>query len=171
MTNYILLILVNILTYLSICTYEFYPVGSYDESLNPYRLFTPGLLFSLYIVFVQRKERSFLKLALFVILLFVLYCASVAAGLSSFGFAVPFAGGIGALLLKQLFYNKTQLLDTMGKSYLSIGLIAGGIGYGLFYLTINAWAAGVGFALILILWQIAIGILWIKTNSDPPVNS
>jgi len=169
MTSYTLLILVIIVTFVSINTYEFYPAGIYDKALDPYRLLTPGVLFSLYLVFVLRKNRSFWKLALFGFILFVMYCASLVTGMSSWGIAVPFAGGVGALLIKKLFYNQAELLDTNGKRYLSIGFIAGFIGIGLFYLIINRWKVGVGFAAILILWQLAIGIVLIKQagNSTP----
>ncbi len=166
-TNYLLLILVVTFSFLSVCTFDFYPSEPYDKSLDIFRLITPGIFFSLYIVILQRQNWQLKKLMIFFCLLLVLYYAVLIAGLSSWGVGVPFAGAIGALVIKKLFYQKIELLDLNGTKYLLLGFITGLIGLCLYYLVKDTWTDGVGFGLIIIIWQLGFGILWIKQTDSP----
>ena len=159
MTNYSLLILVNILSFLSIRSYDFYPEGPYDRSLDNYRLLTPGVLFSIYIIFIERRNLSYRKLILFFFLLFALYYISLMTGCASWGVAVPLIGGVGAFLMRILFNRETEW-------YFTLGFAAGLVGLALYYLVQATWTSGFGFGLILISWQFIIGMLWIKQNES-----
>lgn len=161
-TNYTLLIIVVTCSFLEVYTFDFYPEESYDKSMDSFKLFAPGLLFSYFIVFVQSENLTTVKMVLYFFLLVILYYASFLVGLSSWGVGVPFAGGIGALLIRKLFYKKAELLDAIGIKYLLVGFISGLVGLVLYYLLQDVWTNGVGFGFILITWQLVFGLLWIR---------
>jgi hypothetical protein len=161
-TNFILLALVVTCSFLVIYTFDFYPKEPYDKSMDSFRLFSPGVLFSCFIVFLQRGNLRTAKLMLFFLVLLILYYASLVAGLSSWGIGVPFAGGIGALLIRKLFYQEAELLNSIGKRYLFLGFISGLTGLVLYYLFQDVWTNGVGFGFILVAWQLVFGLLWIR---------
>jgi hypothetical protein len=162
LVNYFLLILTITLSFLAICTFDFYPGEPYDKSLDNFRLFTPGVLYSLFIVILQRSNWALGKLILYFFILVIIYLASLIAGLSSWGVAVPFAGGFGAVVIKKLFYQNAGVLDSTGGKYLMLGFAAGLIGLCLYYLLHDKWTDGVGFGFILVTWQLAFGLLWVK---------
>jgi hypothetical protein len=169
--NYFLLILTNIFSFLSIRSYDFYPKGPYNKSLDNYRLMAPGVLFSLYLIFLERQNWSFRKLILRFCLLLVLYFISLMSGSLGWGIAVPFVGALGALLIKQLFYPETELLDSHGMKKLVFGFVSGLVGLVFFYIVVNQnLTFGFGFGLILMSWQFVIGVMWIKNESTPKIN-
>ena len=161
-TNYTLLTIAVTCSFLEVYTFDFYPKESYDKSMDSFKLFAPGLFFSSFIVFLQRANLTTVKLILFFFVLVILYYASLIAGLSSWGVGVPFAGGIGPLLIRKLFYQKAELLDSMGIKYLLAGFFSGLVGLILYYLLQDVWTNGVGFGFILITWQLVFGLLWIR---------
>jgi hypothetical protein len=160
--SYTLLALAVTCSFLTIYTFDFYPKELYDKSWDVFRIFAPGVLFSCFIVFLQRANLTAVKSILFFLVLLILYYASLIAGLSSWGGGVPFAGGIGALLIRKLFYQKAKLLDSTGTKYLLAGFISGLVGLVLYYSLHNLWTDGVRFGFILITWQIVFGHLWIR---------
>ena len=168
MINYILLSFVIAGSFLTIYTYDFYPDDSYDRSLDGFRLLTPGVLFSFLIIVARKSNWRIGKLILFFFILLILYSLCLVASLYSWGLAVPFVGGIGAWVIRKLFYQSTELLDEKGKDYLIFGFIAGLVGLFLFFVLQYAfqglWTSGVGFGFILGIWQLLFGILWIKEN-------
>jgi hypothetical protein len=170
-SNYLLLVLIIVTSFFSIYTFDFHPGESYDKSLDPFRLLTPGVSFSFYIVFLQRRNWPFGRLIVFFFLLMVLYFISFISGLHSWGLAVPFVGGIGAVLIKKLFYQKSRLFDSLGKKYLLFGFCAGLIGFVLYFLAGSFWAYGVAFGLILITWQLVFGVLWTRQIDSVPEKS
>lgn len=97
--------------------YDFYPDEPYDRSLDNFRLLTPGVLFSFFIIVVQRPNWTMGKLILLFFILLILYSVCLVASLYSWGLAVPFAGGIGALVIRKSFYQSAELFDTKGKDY------------------------------------------------------
>jgi len=107
--NYILLIIIITSSFFSICTFDLYPSGPYDKSLDNFRLLAPGVIFSLFISILQRRRFSIGKSILFFCILLVFYSIALVAGMSSYGVGVPFAGGFGALLI--------VLLPTKGHWY------------------------------------------------------
>lgn len=161
-SNYLLLVLTIAISFLSICTFDFYPDEPYDKSLDAFRFLTPGVSFSLYIVFLQRHNWNFGRLVLFFLILMVLYFASLFCGLHSWGFAVPFVGAIGSALIKKIFYQRDEFLSPQGKKYLLYGFAAGLLGFVLHLLFSGLTTFGLGFGLILITWQFIFGTLWIK---------
>jgi hypothetical protein len=166
LTNYLLLTIVIVCSFLSIYTFDFYADEPYDKSLDTFRLLTPGVLFSLFIVIITRKDLTILTLILRFFVLFALYSICLVAGLMSWGIAVPFAGGLGALSMRKLLHWNAKLLDATGKDYLVFGFATGLLGLFLFfvlqYALQNYWTVGVGFGLILATWQIVFGTLLIK---------
>ena len=166
MTNYVLLTIVIMCSFLSIYTFDFYPDKPYDKSLDIFRLLTPGAFFSLFIVIITRTGLTTLRLILLFFALLTLYSICLIAGLTSWGIAVPFAGGIGAILIRKLFQWNASLLDAIGKDYLVFGFATGLLGLFLFfvlqYVLQKYWTAGLGFGFILATWQIVFGTLWIK---------
>ena len=166
LTNYILLTVVIVCSCLSIYTFDFYPDKPYDKSLDIFRLLTPGALFSLFIVIITRTGLTKLRLIFLFFALLTLYSICLIAGLTSWGIAVPFTGGFGALLIRKLFQWNANLLDAIGKDYLVFGFATGLLGLFLFfvlqYVLQKYWTVGLGFSFILATWQIVFGILWIK---------
>jgi hypothetical protein len=166
--NYILLSLITSCSFLAIHTFAFYPDESYDKSLDYLRLLTPGVLFSLFIIVIQRSIRRSWKLILLFFILLILYSVSILAGMSSWGIGVPFAGGIGAVVIWKLFYQNIELPGSLGRDYFVFGFIAGLAGVFLFYtlqyMLKDFWVTGVGFGFILAIWQLVFGTLWIKQN-------
>jgi hypothetical protein len=165
-TNYILLSIVIVCSFLSIYTFDFYPDEPYDKSLDTFRLLTPGVLFSFFIVIITRTGLAILRLIFLFFILLTLYSISLIAGLTSWGIAVPFTGGISALLIRKLFQRNGKLLHAIGKDYLVFGFATGLFGLFLFFVLQYAlqkyWTVGVGFGFILATWQIVFGTLWIK---------
>ncbi|MGB4848614.1 MAG: hypothetical protein WBP41_11885 [Saprospiraceae bacterium] len=161
-TNYTILTIAVTCSFLEVYTFDFYPKESYDKTMDSFKLFAPGLLFSYFIVFLQKSNLPTVKLILFFCVLEILYYASLVTGLSSWGVGVPFAGGIGALLIRKLFYQKAKLFDSMGIKYLLVGFISALAGLVFYYFLQDVWTNGVGFGLILITWQLAFGLLWIR---------
>ena len=84
----------------------------------------------------------------------------------SWGIAVPFAGALGAILMRKVLRWNAQMLDATGKDYLVFGFATGLFGLFLFfvlqYALKNYWTVGVGFGLILTTWQFVFGTLLIK---------
>jgi hypothetical protein len=162
--NYILLGLVILGSFIAIYTYD--SDQPYDESLDSLRLLTPGMLFSVFIIVVHRTSLTNAKLILLFFILVILYGVCFVAGLSSWGIGVPFVGGIGALIIRKLFYRSADLLDAIGKDYLVFGFAAGLVGLFLFvvlqYALQDLWTAGAGFGFVLATWQLVFGTLWIK---------
>lgn len=161
-SNYPLLILTIGISFLSICTFDFHPNDSYNKSLDTFRILTPGVVFSIYTIFLQRQNWAFGRLILFFFILMILYSISFFCGLHSWGFVVPFNGAIGAALIKKLFYQKDQFISPLGKRYFWYGFVAGLLGLVLHLLFSRLTTFGVGFGLILITWQFAFGVLWVR---------
>lgn len=168
-TNYILLILAVTCSFLEIHTFDVYPKLPYDKSMDRFRILGPGVLFSFFIVFIQRANFTTLRLVLFFFALQILYYASFVAGIFSWGMGVPFAGGIGALLIRKLFYQKAELLDPLGKRYLLLGFISGLTGLVLYYLSHDVWTQGTRFGFILVAWQLVFGLLWIRQTEEDSI--
>lgn len=170
--NYVFLSFVVAGSFLAICTYDFYPDEPYDRSLDSFRLLTPGVLFSVFIIVVQKSNWAIGKMVLFFFILLTLYSVCLIASLSSWGLAVPFFGGIGAWVIRKLFYQSATLLDAKGKEYFVLGFIAGLVGLFFFfarpYAFQDLWTSGMGFGFILGIWQIVFGILWLKENAIIP---
>jgi hypothetical protein len=169
--NYFLLILVILVSFLSIRDFEMYPQWPYEKSLDGYRLFAPGFLFSIYLIFLERRNRGFGRLLVFFCILLILYYISLMAGFTTWGMAVPVVGGIGALLIKKLFYLKSAWLDPYGRQNLVWGFVAGLIGWILFFITRDNWTMGFRFGLILLSWQLTIGLLWIKQINQREISN
>lgn len=169
MTNYILLTIVIVCSFLSIYTFDFYPDKPYDNSLDIFRLLGPGALFSLFIMIIRRRGLTALRLMFLFFTLLTLYSICLIAGLTSWGIAVPFLGGIGAILIRKLFHWNVNLLDAIGKDYLVFGFATGLLGLFLFfvlqYVVQAYWTAGLGFGFILATWQIVFGTLWITDKT------
>lgn len=157
--NYILLFLVIVLSFSAIRSYEFYPKGSYTKALDFLRWFTPCVLFSFYLVFLQRCNYSIGKLMLLFCALILLYAIVFETGLASWGAALPMVGGLGAYGVKKLFYPG-ELYESTDRRYLIGGGFSGTIGLLLFYLGQDYWVAGVGFGVIIMIWQLTIGLIW-----------
>ncbi len=164
--------MVILISFLAIYTYDFYPNELYDKSLDSWRLLTPGLLFSFFIVIIKRAGWTFWKLIFLFFVLLSLYSVCLMAGMYSYGIAVPFVGGIGAMAIRKLFDPTVRLLDPTGKDYLIFGFIAGTSGLFLFFVLQYAlqptWTVGKGFGFILSTWQLVFGTLWIKENVSIP---
>jgi hypothetical protein len=185
--KYASLIIVSVLSVLFIKEYDFYPNEPYDQSSNSYRFLGPGILFSWYLIVLHWKQFRMGKLIQFFIILIVAYCIALYTGLATWGVAVPFVGGLGALLVKWVFYNrgelldayhKDALLDSEGIKFAAIGFVTGLVGLLFFYYASNAFAdnkmytTGVGFGLIISLWQIGIGIKCItKAGNTTPTDN
>ena len=166
--NYILLIIIITSSFFSICTFDLYPSGPYDKSLDNFRLLAPGVIFSLFISILQRRRFSIGKSILFFCILLVFYSIALVAGMSSYGVGVPFAGGFGALLIKNLF----KLSDSDGSKYFVPGFVAGLIGLCLYYYPLkDIGTDGVGFGVILIIWQVVFGLLWIKQTDATTIKT
>jgi len=163
-TNFALLVLAITCSFLAVQSYDYYPKEPYDKSLDPYRLFAPGVIYSCFIVFLQRGALTIPKMVLYFLVLSVLYYVSFLASFASWGAGVPFAGGIGSFLIRQLFYPKSEFLDSTGTKYLLSGFLSGLVGLYLYHYSHNdkLWTNGVGFGFILITWQIVFGLLWIR---------
>jgi hypothetical protein len=162
LSNYLLLILTIAISFFSICTFDFHPDESYDKSFDAFRLLTPGVSFSFYIVFLQRRNWPFGRIIIFFFILMILYFISFFCGLHSYGLAVPFVGAIGAALIKKLFYQKDEFVSLLEKKYLLYGFHSGLLGLVLYFLIEGYGTYGIRFGLILITWQFAFGMLWIR---------
>lgn len=132
-------------------------------------IFAPGMAYSFFIIWVTwSKEEDYppLKLVLFFPVLVMLYLAAFFCGLLSWGVGVPVIGGIGALLIKRLFYWQQPLWNKTGKKFLGkdslqLGFLSGLAGFLLFLWANVRDMQGVGFGCILVTWQAAFGIKWI----------
>lgn len=161
-THHLLLFFVCVSSFLCMRSFAFYPRVPYDKSLDYFRLLTPGVLFSLYLIFLERRNHSVGKLILFFCLLVVIYWVALEVGLVSWGVAVPIAGAGGALLAKQLLYQRTEWLDPFGRKISAVGFLSALLGLAMFYWRPETKPEGVGFGFIVILWQFAIGKLWME---------
>lgn len=159
--NYLFLTVIVILSFLAVRSYDLFPGGAYDESLNKFRLSIPGVLFSIYIIVLQRSIKKIGRLILYFCILLALYALVLGTCFASWGIAVPFAGGIGAYLIIRLFSPSPEIYDSTDTKYFLVGFGTGLLGVTLFYIGQDRWPAGVGFGLILIIWQSVIGFLWI----------
>jgi hypothetical protein len=143
--------------------------GDPYTDLNILMLLTPGILYSSFIIFIQRHNWPIGKLILSFFCLLILYCVSIYVGLISWGMAVPFVGGIGAFIIRKLFYKGREFLDSIGKDYLIFCFAAGLGGWFLSFFLIqfilqDFWTTGLGMGMgvIVLIWQLVFGILWIR---------
>jgi len=170
-------IIISILSFLMLKDFDIYPNGTYDKSLDLYRLFTPGVIFSIYLVVLHKSMFRIWKLIRFFILLLIGYFFSLFVGTITWGIAVPILGGMGALLVKWLFYNNGELLDAYheGKLFdengiilVCIGFLTSLLGLIFYYYSCKHFydykllTEGFGFGLIIGLWQLGIGVKCIK---------
>lgn len=156
---YIILILIIAFEFIFILPFEFYPEASEESPFDAYRTIAPGVLFSLFIVFLHFRKWSIARMLLMFVLLFVLYFLSFSSGMISWGFAVPIAGSIAALLIHKLIFLKEKLFSNRGLIYLIWGFNCGLLGVLLFYVSLNfEFTEGFGFGIIITLWQILIGL-------------
>lgn len=138
---------------------------------DSYDFLIPGVVYSFFIIWViwsKGEDYPLHKLILFFPVLILVYCAAVICGLQSWGVAVPVIGGVGALLIKKLFYWNTILLDDFGKAFAVLGSVAGLAGFLLFLWAKSNDMDGVGFGCILVTWQAAFEIKWIWNKELTP---
>ncbi len=163
MTKYIFLVIVVCISFFAMTQF-----GYYFNHKNPNSLFLrfifiwPGILFSFFLIILQSENYSKLKLLAFFVLLNIIYIASFFCGLSSWGGGLPFIGGAGAFLINFLFYYGMKDLEFYNKVHLASGFVSGGVGLVLFLVVPEETRFLYGFGLIISLWQLVFGIIWIK---------
>ena len=162
MSSYIFLTAIAAISGLLFFTSE-YEIGRPDPTSETLTFLVPGILYSAFIIVTQHIYRSPAKKVFFFFILLFLYGASVLIGFVSWGLGVPIVGGIGAVVIKKLFSKKTK--PSIAKE-LFIGSTAGLVGLGIFYAVHDLWTDGIGFGIIIVLWQLAFGFLWIN---EPPI--
>lgn len=161
----------------SITLISFFSIARYDNHFgnsdpwDQYRLLGPGFVFSLYLVILNWNERSWLKSILYFFILSATYFAALITGMTSWGMTVPFAGGIGALIVKLLFIDKS--LEKNARLYFISGFVAGLAGLILYYvLAKTIKVEGIRFGMIVSIWQMTIGFLLLiqKQHEKPEAN-
>jgi hypothetical protein len=90
MKHFALLITVNIISFISVCSFTLTPDVNYNVSLDLFRLFVPGVVFAIFIIVYQIKKLTIIKLLSLFIILVGGYYLNLAIGLSSWGYSGPY---------------------------------------------------------------------------------
>ena len=159
--KYFQLIIVVSVSFVAIYTFEFYPKDEYlyNRELDLFRIIIPGYLFTLNLIILNYKLTILRKIIFSFFLLLVSYIVIFEASFLSWGLFVPIGAGVGGFIIKKLFYEQEA-----NQSFILIGFIAGFLGLVVFYSTTSYVKTGVGFGLIIVIWQLAIGIKCIRSS-------
>jgi hypothetical protein len=159
MRPYIALFIVAIISFTSICTLEMYPKNdiNYDESLDNVRLFLPAFVFSIFILIYQLKYISLLKSVLLFASLIIVYSINLIISFSSWGLAVPIAGGIGGAMIGFVIKFNHKKPKTFYDEFIVLGFVSALFGLIFYYTTSDHFVDGIGFGVIIVLWQISVG--------------
>jgi hypothetical protein len=156
--QYIILVIVVVVSFVTAYKFEFYPKENTNNTIEFCRLLIPGILFSIYVALFQQRDLNIARQLLYFFILVAFYVCVVMTTFWSWGFAIPFTGGFGAQLISILFCGKQGWLSAKGKDYFLIGFITGVIGLIFFYISNRAEGEGLGIAVMIVLWQLSIGI-------------
>lgn len=162
--NYLLLLPVLILSFLSFWDFEFFSDKPLNLFLKYLGVFAPGIAFSLFLLFIFRKKNTWLRSILYFPLLLGIYYGLFSLCMLTWGLFLPVAGGLGALIIKKMFIDSRIIVDKKGSYFLNVGILAGSAGLVFYYLSIDALKVGTSFGVILVLWQLLIGLLCVRSS-------
>jgi len=162
MKKYFFLFTVIIVSFASIFSLKWYGHEETSEFITLLKVIIPGIAFSIFIVAYQTPFFKIFKSLFLFIILVIIYFINFLIGMSSWGFAVPIAGGIGgALVNAALIYNhKEARKDLM--QFIGYGMASSTIGLIFYFATQGYFNEGIGFGAIITIWQLIIGIEYIK---------
>lgn len=164
LVNSAILLIILVLSYFSLEGFEFF------GDSEAFRLFViPGVIYALFLVFLFRGDFSYQKLVLYFLLLAAAYVLAVYVCFFSYGMAVPVVGALGAFMIDKLFPSK----EKESSLYIYLFTITGFITSLLGWLTIMYFDKQLpfdaGFPMIILPWQLGIGVLCIRRISSVEV--
>lgn len=160
MKHYLFLFTIATISSLSIFSYEIF--NSYDELTRLSKIIIPGIAFSFFVVAYQIRVLGPLKSILVLISLTAGYYINFIIGFSSWGLAVPVAGGLGGALIGYfIMFTHKKKKPSFGK-LIVLGITSTLPGFIFFILNKDYVFDGVGFAIIIALWQILVGKEYLK---------
>ncbi len=170
MTKYklqIWLFLIMLFEVVAINYHKIFPEKDFDKTIDYTGNYGPGILFSLFIILPHYKKWSGLRMLGTLVVLFAYYLSAFLACFITWGFALPIAGALGALLVKKSLHLNDKLFNDKGRKYTFTGFIAGLIGLVLFYLAdVIPLLPKSSIEIIIVLWQLSIGWLVIKDQEE-----
>jgi hypothetical protein len=162
MKQYLGLLLIIVVSFWAISNVDISFDEGYDDTYDSVKLLAPGVLFSMYLI-ILRFEKITAKASLINFSILVIgYMAILFTSLSTWGLAVPIAGGVGGVLVNYVLHDTLKFDDGGMKNFFIMGCLSGLSGLVIYYLTKEFFNDGIGFGAIIIIWQLIIGILFIK---------
>lgn len=145
----------------------FIPLRSFEiegdiNKLLDYRIILPGLFFSLFVLICQFKKQPIILLLIYLFYLMIGYVAYYVIGIFTFGIAVPIVGAIGACQINYVLNGKIHFKDKNTRKFFILGFISSAIGVALYICLAKSVNDGTGFSLMIILWQIVVGVEYIR---------
>lgn len=171
MKKYLGLLLIIVVSFWAISTVDISFDESYDDTYDSVKLLSPGVLFSMYLIILRFKEIPAKASLTNFLILVIGYLVILFSSLSTWGFAVPIAGGVGGVLVNYVLHDTLSFEEGGIKSFFIMGCLSGIIGVVIYYLTKDFYNDGIGFGAIIIIWQLIIGIAFIMQLNAQKTNN